>query len=187
MAQILSDQYKSVFSPPKDDYSDIIFARKDVPPLSDLQLHSAMFQNAMVDIKISSAPGPDGVPAYLYHTFAEDLAKPVMNIWRQSLDSGIMPGGTSQAIIVPILKSTDKSIPANYRPVSLTNHLTKVFERVLRKALVDHLENNNLMNKAQHGFRQRHSPITQLLTYYDSILSILEDGFNVDAIYLDFS
>ena len=187
MARILSEQYKSVFSPPKDDYSNIQFPPKNVTPISDLQLNKEMFQQAMRDIKPSSAPGPDGVPAYLYHTFVDELADPVMKIWRESLDTGVMPDGTSLAIITPIPKAVDKSIPANYRPVSLTNHLTKIFERVLRKAIVTHMEDNYLMNKTQHGFRQGLSTVTQILTYYDSILSILEEGFNVDSVYLDFA
>ncbi len=98
-----------------------------------------------------------------------------------------MPETTLLAFITPILKSVDRSVPANYRPVSLTNHMTKIFERVLRLHIVEHLERNGLMNKAQHGFRARHSTITQLLNYTDSVLSMLEEGNPVDAIYLDFS
>ena len=63
----------------------------------------------------------------------------------------------------------------NYRPVSLTNHLTKIFEKVLKKAMVAHLEVNQLFNITQHGFTEGKSTISQLLSYYDSILSMLED------------
>ena len=64
--------------------------------------------------------------------------------------------------------------------------MTKNCERVLRKHITHHLETNNLMN-SQHGFQQRHSTITQLLTYMDSVLTMLEEGNPVDVIYLDFS
>ena len=98
-----------------------------------------------------------------------------------------MPEGPIKAIITPIFKSDDKSDPANYRPVSLTNHLTKIFERVLRKHLVEHLESQDLMNSSQHGFRDKHSTISQLLAYYDSILSMMEEGHYVHSVYLDFA
>ena len=52
---------------------------------------------------------------------------------------------------------------------------------------MEHLETNNLMNRTQHGFRSRHSTITQLLRYLDSVTTMLEKGNPVDAIYLDFS
>ena len=77
MAQILSDQYKSVFSLPKEDYSKFKYTVHQVTPLTDIELHHDMFYNAMKNIKPTSAPGPDGVPAFLYHHFAEELSKPV--------------------------------------------------------------------------------------------------------------
>lgn len=140
----------------------------------------------MKSIKPKSAPGPDGIPAHLYNNYAEELATPVMMIWRRSLDTSIMPEGIMKAIITPVFKGADKSNPANDRPIALTNHLTKIFERVLRKAMVQHLEINDLMNNT-HGFRSGRKTITQLLHYYDSILTKLEEGSMVDSIYLDFS
>ena len=80
-----------------------------------------------------------------------------------------------------------KSNPANYRPVALTNHLTKIFERIIKKSLVKYLESNEIMNPTQHGFRQNRSTISQILTFYEDIISKLENGDEVDAIYLDFS
>ena len=155
--------------------------------ISDIELTADMFEFAMKSMKVTSAPGPDGVPAYLYYKFAKALAPPLLIIWQHSLETGLLPEETALAYITPILKSVDRSVPANYRPVSLTNHLTKIFERVIRKEIVDHLESQGLMNKTQHGFRAKYSTITQILSYFDSVLSMLEKGFPVDAVYLDFS
>ena len=60
-------------------------------------------------------------------------------------------------------------------------------ERILRKPLVSFLEVNGKMNPSQHGFRNRRSCLSQLLEHYDKILKILENGHNVDCVYLDFS
>ena len=187
MAQILSDQYRSVFVDPKENYDQLTYTRRQLTPLADVVMTKEMFVEAMKNIDPTSAPGPDGVSAYVYHHFAEELAQPVMNIWQQSLALGLMPEGTILAIITPIFKSIDKSVPANYRPVALTNHLTKIFERVLKKIIVKHMEDKDLMNRTQHGFRKHHSTVTQILTYYDSILTMLEAGHAVDSVYLDFS
>ena len=75
----------------------------------------------------------------------------------------------------------------NYRPVALTNHMYKIFERVVRKEIVIYLEDNDLMNVTQHGFRSGRSTTTQLLEYFDSVLSMVEEGHYVDSIYLDFA
>ena len=100
-----------------------------------------------------------------------------------------MPNSPILSIITPIYKGDGKSEAKNYRPVALTNHLTKIFEKVVRKAMIKHLEENALLNITQHGFTEGRSTISQLLTYYDSILSMLEEGGDkkVDVIYLDFA
>ena len=78
-----------------------------------------MFVEAMESMKTTSAPGPDGVPAYLYIKYAEELATPLMIIWKQSLDTGVMPEPTLLAYL-----KLARSVPGNYRPVCLTNHMT---------------------------------------------------------------
>ena len=44
------------------------------------------------------------------------------------------------AMVSGVFKSGDKSIAANYRPISLTNHLGKLMEKVVRQEIVDHLD-----------------------------------------------
>ena len=108
-------------------------------------------------------------------------------MWRNSLDTGKLPEGIAIAWITPIYKGGNKSLPANYRPVALTNHVTKIFERVLKKEIVLHLERNDLLNASQHGFTSGRSTISQILNYYGDILEKIENGSVVDAVYFDFA
>ena len=61
----------------------------------------------------------------------------------------------------------------------------KVFERVVRIALVRYLVENNFLPDGQHGFRSMRSTLPQLLSYWDTILGELEQGHGVDVIYTD--
>ena len=56
--------------------------------------------------------------------------------------------------INPTFKKGDKSDPSNYRPISLTSHLIKIFERVIRHKIVSHLEANDLISRKQHGLQE---------------------------------
>ena len=116
-----------------------------------------------------------------------ELSIPLYLIWRGSLDTGIIPEELLLVLISPIFKGGNRSIPKNYRPVALTSHLIKIFEKVLRRSLVLHLESSGVIPDGQHGSRAHRSTLTQLLSYWDSILSDFQDARGVDAIYLDFS
>jgi len=86
--------------------------------------------------------------------------------------------------IAPLHKKGSHAVPANYRPVSLTSHVIKIFERVMRKRLVEHFETNFLLCKDQHGFRAGLSCLTQLLAHFDDILENLMKNSDLDIIYL---
>ena len=113
------------------------------------------------------------------------LAKPLM--WRKSLDTGEIPPLLKIADVVPIFKNGNCGVPSNYRPVALTSHLIKVFEKVLRKYTVAYMEENRLFNSGQHGFRLGRSCLSQLIAHLDHITQLLESGQNVDVVYLDFA
>lgn len=194
MAEILSDQYKSVFSTPNNNKkidNPLRFFNtinpKAIQSLSDIQFTERDIEQALNDLNPTSTDGPDGWSAFLLHNFRKLYATPIYLLWRKSLDSGEMPEGVNLAFITPIFKGGEKSQPVNYRPIALTSHLTKTFERVLRKAIIEHLATNNLINRSQHGFIAKRSTMTQLIEYYTRILDCLADKGQVDAVYLDFS
>ena len=142
---------------------------------------------ACKELKPSSSPGPDGVPAVLLNTACKELCHPLFLLWRASLDQGVIPPDLLLVLISPVHKGGSSGTPANYRPVALTSHIVKMFELVIRKRLVAHLEANNLLPDGQHGFRAKRSCLTQLLSYWDNILDQMEEGKGVDAVYTDFA
>ena len=115
------------------------------------------------------------------------ILSPLLIIWKKSFDTGKIPPGLLEAVICPLHKGGSRSVPKNFRPVALTSHIIKVFERVIRRALVRYLEENGYMAPGQHGFRALRSTLTQLLSHFDSVLLDLENGACSDTIYLDFS
>ena len=65
-------------------------------------------------------------------------------------------------MLTPLFKGGDKSEPSSYRPVSLTSVISKVMERILKATFMSHLENNNLLTKAQHGFSKKKTVVQTL-------------------------
>ena len=108
-------------------------------------------------------------------------------MFSQSLTQGIFHSALKRAVIVPILKSGDKSIPGNYRPISLTSSISKVFERIIWKQVLAILEQKGLLNNSQHGFRSGRSSLSALLNVFDNLMNMIDSSTTVDRIYLDFS
>jgi len=193
MAEMLNRQYHNMFSEPKLDKfvhdAKAFFQNVDRsrPTLEDFDFTPGDIIKAIDRVSSNAAPGPEAFSAKLLKECKQSLAKPLYIIWRMSLDTGQIPWILKQAIITPVHKGESRALPKNYRPVSLTSHLTKTFERVIRSRLVGFLEENNLFNDTQHGFRAGRSCLSQLLEHCDNILSELEKGNNIDVIYLDFA
>ena len=59
-------------------------------------------------------------------------------------------------------------------------------EKIVRKHVIHHLEQNKLMCDEQHGFMGGRSCSTQLLEVCEEWTNIIDNGHNVDCIYLDY-
>ncbi|XP_076061613.1 uncharacterized protein LOC143037360 [Oratosquilla oratoria] len=191
--QMLAHQYNSVFSIPKtqmeilDPTTFFNQTTTNLNQLTDIRVTEQDIKKAIKELRSNSAAGPDGVPAILLLKCCEVLAVPIHMLWLASFDKGEIPALLKQAIISPIYKGGDRTLPKNYRPVALTSHIVKVIEKCVRDKLFTYLEVNNLIKENQHGFRKGRSCLSNLLAHYDWLLRNLSEGRNVDVVFLDFA
>ncbi|GAB0178066.1 mitochondrial enolase superfamily member 1 [Grus japonensis] len=89
--------------------------------------------------------------------------------------------------VTPIYKKGPKEDPGNYRPVSLTSVLRKVIEQFILVALTKCVQDNQGIRPSQHGFIKGRSCLTNLISFYDLVIHLVDKGKAVDVIYLDFS
>lgn len=187
MADLLQKQFCSVFSdvanPLKKD-PDYVAAPCS---LTDLDFNQADIEWAIDQIKMTSAPGEDEFPAVLLKSCKSHLALPIYLLWKKSFNDGVIDQCFLSQIIAPVFKNGSRFDPSNYRPISLTSHLIKIFERVVQKNVVAYLEENNLLNINQHGFRKGYSCLSELLAHFNDIIDNMSNGNRTDTIYLDFS
>ena len=195
MSEMLRKQYEKAFSVPVSSATIVDpthFFEEDPEDMAEPSLPNINFTykdviEAIDDLSANASPGPDYFPAILLKNAKLTLCHPLESNFKSSLENGEVPDTLKCAYVTPLFKGGIKSLPISYRPVSLTSHLSKTFERIIRKSLVAYLEVNMKMNPAQHGFRSKRSCLSQLLEHYDTILKILENGENADCVYLDFA
>ena len=191
----LLDQYSSTFSVPNKDFGisdpSEFFCENELsssPNLVDFSFSKEDIVNQISNIKNDSAAGPDYFPAVLLKECAVQLSEPLYILWRHSLDNGDIAPSLKKAVVCPIHKpGSQRSHPMSYRPVSLTSHIIKCFERVVRSKIVKFLQENNRLPKDQHGFICGRSTLSQLLNYVEELIRAWEEGKVTDTVYLDFA
>ena len=77
--------------------------------------------------------------------------------------------------------------PGNYRPVSLTSVLGKIMEQIILGVLTGYMQDNQGIRPRQCGFMKGRSCLTNLISFYDQVTCLMDEGKAVDVIYLDFS
>ena len=85
MAEILSQQYVSVFSKPADNSTQSDYVETTVPTIPSLQMTEKEFVLAIEELSLSTAAGPDGFLAILLRNCKDELPTLLLIIWNRSL------------------------------------------------------------------------------------------------------
>ncbi|CAL4244482.1 unnamed protein product [Meganyctiphanes norvegica] len=154
--------------------------------IGNITITPEMVEKKLEKLNINKSCGPDEIHPHVLQKTAKAMSKPLAIIFQKSLDEGICPKEWKCANVTPIHKKGDRTEPSNYRPVSLTSQVCKVLESIIRDKIMEHLSENNLLNDAQHGFREGRSCLTNLLETLEAWTEIIDDGDCLDVAYLDF-
>jgi len=85
----------------------------------------------------------------------------------------IFPSMLEISSVIPTFKTRDKSYVKHYRPISILNHIAKLFELLVLK-------------KMQYDFRLGRSAILNLIVLNNFLLEAIENHFQVNVISTDF-
>ena len=189
IADLLQDQFKSVFSSPNNSTNNFSFMENISIqyPFPEFYITNNDVITAIDEIKTSSSCPNYDIPAVVFKKCKQTLSEPLKLFFIKSFASGLIPQAYKNQLIIPLFKKGLRTKPENYRPISLTAHTIKILERILRKKLLFYFEANNLFNSNQHGFRSNKSCSTQLLSHVHNIISNSLNGNDTDCVYVDFA
>ena len=185
-ANLLADYFSSVFA--NEDVSNIpTLSTNPIPSISSIRVHVDGVYQLLSNIQQHKASGPDNLPARFLREVAYEISPVLSVIFQASLDQGVLPSIWKTAKVVPIHKKGIKSDPCNYRPVSLTCICCKILEHIVYSSISDHLASFNILCDEQHGFRNKRSCETQLITTVNDFAKCLNQKGQCDVLLLDFS
>ena len=186
-ANVLSEFFKQVFTNEDTSIIPEFEDRVTAEALGDVMFTEEDILKLLKEININKSQGPDLLHPRLLFEARELIAKPLFIIFRNSIDTGILPREWKEANISPIYKNKgNKHKTTNYRPVSLTSVVCKLLEKLIRKDIIAHMKLNNLFSDDQHGFLEGRSCLSNLLSTMEEWTRVMEDKGSIDCIYMDF-
>ena len=112
---------------------------------------------------------------------------PLTYLFNAFLKEEKFPSDLKKAIITPLFKKGDRTHPENYRPISITISLSKIFDRLLRAQIVEFLLKNNVQSRTQFGFRSKISTMDALVYSTENFRYLIEQNKYVTTSLLDLS
>lgn len=158
-----------------------------INPMPELHINEEGVQCLLRNLDTKKSPGPDNISNTFLNKYAVWVSRYLHKIYTASIVTQTIPDDWRMAKIIPIHKSGSKLESSNYRPVSLTSTCCKLLEHIIFKAIITHLETNNLLYYRQHGFRSGLSTVTQLAEITNDIANALNERGQIDAVFLDFA
>ena len=131
--------------------------------------------------------GPDNLQPKLLKFLAEnsDFVSALTVLLNKCIYQECIPTVWKNAVVIPLHKKGSVHLSENYRPISLTCILCKLFETLLREHILSYV--SGVIANKQHGFTMGKSCLSNLLETLDLVNEYLSDGNCVDILYFDFS
>ena len=151
-----------------------------------LPITKSEFKQKLGQAKSSSAPGSDGVTYGLLKICPDILIEKLIEILNFCMLIGYFPQQWRDAKVIMLQKpGKDHTSPKSYRPISLLPAISKVFERLICERLVEFLEENNLLNKYQAGYRKGRSTQEHIFRLAQQVYNGFKSQQCTFAIFLD--
>ena len=187
MAGILNRNFASVFTiEHMETMPDSPTSQTGVEPLEIGPINEEDVKKYLDSLDTNKSTGPDNISPRLLKELRQEILQPLTALFNKSLQLQKVPEDWKLANVTPIFKKGDKSVPLNYRPISLTSVAGKILEKIIRDKVVKYLEDNSILSNSQHGFRNRRSCLTNLLDFFQGVYEYWDNSIPSDIIYLDF-
>ena len=116
------------------------------------------------------------------------LAKPLEHIFNLSVEKGIFPENMKTSRTIPIYKKEGSQKDCtNYRPISIINCFSKVFEKALYLRLKNFLEHKKFFYANQFGFREGRNVQQAVIKTTNFVSKALNENNVVCGLFLDVS
>lgn len=185
ICNLFSNYFRTTFLDPDPVPSYCATQNNSPCAMSSLVISDNNVFKLLKSLDLNKSAGPDTIPAQFLVNCAKELSSPVTLLFQRSLREGIVPDIWKRAYITPIHKKGPKNDIQNYRPISKLCLLAKILERLVFNQLYSNIKCTFIPQ--QHGFLKGRSTVSNLVTLNEYLTSNMENGFQIDVVYTDYS
>ena len=158
------------------------------PKLTTIAFRSRTVKKFLMDLDTFGGTDPNGFFPLFFKKTSEFLAPKISVIFRKLIKLGLFSLCWRTGNVTPLAKGiTPSSFPSEYRPITITPILSKIFERLLAGHLGKLAEDSGLLPDLQFGFRKGLGTCDALLTITHKLQRALDCGYEARLVGLDFS
>ena len=143
--------------------------------------------SAIKHLKSGKATGSDDIRNE-YISYEKRQLKPVMKLlFNEIYDTGIYPEQWSSGIIIPIYKKGTREDPSNYRGITLTSAMSKLFTYMLNQRINDWSEESGILSQAQFAYKKGYSTTDAIFVLNTTLAFCIESLKHSCCGFIDFS
>lgn len=142
---------------------------------------------AVSELKPSCSCGVDGLSSIIVKKIIFTIAHVLAFIFNLCFSKGVFPGKLKYGVVKPLFKKGSRLDPNNYRPITLLNTFSKIFEKIIKSRLLNYLNKIGFLDKRQFGFMKNSSTEKALLSFLTPVHDYLNDNLKVSSIFIDIS
>ena len=136
-------------------------------------------------LKKRKAAGPDGIPNEVWLYGGRDLINKLVCIIGKVWDGQGLPEDWKTGVIVPLYKKGNPNEAKNYRGITLMSTAYKLYTEVIRKRLVEEVEEKGILPEGQAGFRKGRSTLDNIYVLNHIIQKGKVKGLKTYASFVD--
>lgn len=154
--------------------SDCVVNISYVPPYSVVPIMDEKFQlNELLSVlkkaKNGKAPGFDRVPYEFFKNSPTNFLQKLLDLFNFIYDTALVPESFVKSIVFPLYKNGNINDVQNYRGISFSDCISKLFTGLLLERLQLWINENDILNECQAGFRRGYSANDQIFNLFNII------------------
>ena len=153
---------------------------------TDFTIKASEISTCIKKLKNKKSPGLDSINNEMVKYSQHALLPILVKIFNSVLQSGKYPEAWLKGYIVPIYKGDDVSDPKNYRGITITNCIGKLFNSVINNRLDAHFNSRNIIDECQIGFRKDSRTSDHMFVLKSLINKYTGNGKKLYVCFVDF-